>query len=386
MNYKKIKLRFLQLFVFIEFTIIFCFCKLFRIKNDEVWLISERGDEARDNGYAFYKYIKQTKKSIKVKYVISKKSNDVNKIAKEDIVYLRSIKHYILFITAGRLISTHIMGYSPEMRLFNKLDSKLYLRINGKRVFLQHGITKDNIFDASKFNIDLFICGAKPEYDFLLKTSGFSKDVLKYTGFPRYDNLKRNNKKFILIMPTWRTTLFYCNTIEEFKKSEYYKKWYYLLNNEELKEYLLNKNIKIIFYPHYELQSFAESFSINNDNIIIAKKEDYDVQELLNNCSMLVTDYSSVYFDIAYLRKPLIYYHFDYNEYRQSHYREGWFNYHNDGFGPVVVKNTDVVKKIINYCDNDFKVEPKYINRTKKVFTYSDQSNSERVYKEIVEM
>ena len=42
---------------------------------------------------------------------------------------------------------------------------------------------------------------------------------------------------------------------------------------------------------------------------------------------MLITDYSSIFFDFGYLNKPVIYSHFDYNEYRANHFRKGYFDY-----------------------------------------------------------
>ena len=56
-------------------------------------------------------------------------------------------------------------------------------------------------------------------------------------------------------------------------------------------------------------------------------------QKTLLKASLLVTDYSSIFFDFAYLRKPVIYAHFDYEEYRMNYYPKGYFNYEKDRFG-----------------------------------------------------
>jgi len=70
-------------------------------------------------------------------------------------------------------------------------------------------------------------------------------------------------------------------------------------------------------------------------NDVFEIKESCDYQELIKESSLLITDYSSIFFDFAYLKKPVIYTHFDYNEYRENHVPEGYFNYKNDGFGPI---------------------------------------------------
>ena len=53
------------------------------------------------------------------------------------------------------------------------------------------------------------------------------------------------------------------------------------------------------------------------------------------DCALLVTDYSSVFFDVAFLRKPVVYYQFDEEEFRKYHYQKGYFDFRRDGFGPV---------------------------------------------------
>ena len=115
-------------------------CLIKRIDNSEVWLISERGIDARDNGLYFYNYMKKHHPETKVKYVISKTSPDRKKIEESDIVNYGSKEHYVLFNTAGLLISAHIMGYSPDMSMFWRMDKKGLLRVKGKKIFLQHGI------------------------------------------------------------------------------------------------------------------------------------------------------------------------------------------------------------------------------------------------------
>ena len=64
---------------------------------------------------------------------------------------------------------------------------------------------------------------------------------------------------------------------------------------------------------------------------------------MLKESSMLITDYSSVFFDVAYMHKPIIYYQFDRDAFRQGHYQEGYFSY-DDGFGPVAFDTESLLK------------------------------------------
>ena len=229
---KKIKKMFICYLKYLYYSL---YCNFKNINNSDTWLISERGVDARDNAYHFYEYLKKNKKNIKVKYVIDLNSSDYKKIDQNDIVQYGSREHYILFKTAGKLISTHIMGYSPDMSLFWRLDKLNLIKLKGKKIMLQHGITYNNLefFDNKTSKLDLFICGAMPEYKYMLNNYGYSENEIKYTGFARFDNLNnKSTKNQILVMPTFRKWLNYVN---DFKKSDYYQKWNKLLNNKDSK-------------------------------------------------------------------------------------------------------------------------------------------------------
>ena len=72
--------------------------------------------------------------------------------------------------------------------------------------------------------------------------------------------------------------------------------------------------------------------------------------------SLLITDFSSIYFDFAYQKQPVIYYHFDYQQYRKEHYSEGYFNYERDGFGPIVYDLQSLVKNISSIVADGFNI------------------------------
>ena len=100
---------------------------------------------------------------------------------------------------------------------------------------------------------------------------------------------------------------------------------------------------------------------------------------------MLITDYSSIAFDFAYMNKPLIYYHFDYHEYRKKQHPEGYFKYENDGFGPIVETKENLCEYIDEIID-DFKNTEKYEKRAKQFFDLRDKNNCKRVYEKIKEL
>ena len=102
--------------------------------------------------------------------------------------------------------------------------------------------------------------------------------------------------------------------------------------------------------------------------------------------ALLITDYSSVAFDFAYMQKPLLYYQFDIEKVHAAHYQEGYFNYENDGFGKVCKTEETLVNEISNIIDSNFMLKEKYKVRTKNFFTLYDNHNCERNFNAIKEL
>lgn len=95
----------------------------------------------------------------------------------------------------------------------------------------------------------------------------------------------------------------------------------------------------------------------------------------------MITDYSSVFFDFAYMRKPVIFYQFDEKKFREKQYEEGFFDYHDTILGDWVASLSDVLdllEKHIKDKNND--VDETVIRR---FFPLWDDHNSERIYKAI---
>ena len=355
--------------------------KLFQKK--EIYLIGERKEQCQDNGYHLFKYVREKHKEDRFYYCITKDSNQLDRIKDLDnIVYYKSFKHYLYYVLSRKLVCAHIGSCTPDSAIVWKFEEKNIIKKN--RVFIQHGVTKEILPQLMypKVNLSAFVCGAKPEYEFVKDNFNFPDGVVKYLGLCRFDNLHDIQiKKQILIMPTWRQW-FGMNgnnemSEEEFLKSEYFIKFNELINSKEFDKCLRENSMMAIFYPHNEMQRYLHLFNTESKQVIVANKDNYDVQTLLKESTMLITDYSSVAFDFAYMKKTIVYYQFDKDKYNNNHYKKGYFDYERDGFG-VVVSDLDEVIKSINNIDN------KFVNRSNKFFKLYDRNNCERNYKEII--
>ncbi|MCH4889714.1 teichoic acid biosynthesis protein B [Acidaminobacter sp. JC074] len=358
----------------------------------EIWLIGERYDEARDNGMHLFKYIRLNHPEKKVYYVISDDSPDRPNVATYgQVIKYRSLKHYFYYCLCKKHVSTHLTGTAPDDKVTPLFIKKLTR--SRKFVSLQHGVTKDYmpLLTKDQAGLDLLVCSAYPEYVFVKEKFGYKDDEVRYLGMCRFDGLyNAKTRNQILLMPTFRMWFWghEKNHIEKkrqeiFLESHYYKTYQAFINNESLIDLLEKSQATLVFYPHYEIQGFIHLFSTPSDRIIIADKSSYDVQALLKSSKLLVTDYSSVFFDFSYMRKPLIFYQFDYEEYRRHHYSEGYFSYQNHGFGPVLTKESQVIPMLASMIEKDYKMEEVYLKRVDEFFKLSDQNNTERNYEAI---
>ena len=257
---RKFKKIFTQGWILIKFIFyrIYCAFSMKEEKKDEnCWLISEHGYDARDNGFFFFKYIRENHRNIDIKYVITLDSPDFDKIKKlgNYIVY-GSREHYKAFINSAFLISTHLSGCSPDVGLFFRLQRYGLLKLRGKNISIKHGITKDYLpfLNQKETNLSILVSAAKPEYDYFIKKNGFSQDVVKLTGFARFDNLVSDNyKKQILFMPTFRKYMHYMND-NEFINSDYYKYINSFINSSALIDLLEKNELHFILYLHNKFQ------------------------------------------------------------------------------------------------------------------------------------
>ena len=339
------------------------------------WVLHERGTDARDNGYFFYRYLKEKHPEQKIYYIIDKNSPDYDRV-KEDAVHFGSLKNYWVIATAQRIIATHVFVGLPGM------NSKLFALcgLNRKFFFLQHGVIQCDIppLYYNSTGIRLFICGAAPEYQYIEDKYGYPPGTVRYTGLARYDTLHNpRTKDQILIMPTYRI---YNRGKNHFLESEYYRQWNQILKDPRLAEYLEKSDLSVIFYPHYEVQKYLHLFQPGSNRIILADFANYDVQTLLKESRLLVTDYSSVFFDFAYMRKPVVYFQFDQDEFFSKHYNRGYFSYQKMGFGPVTVSAESTVDTMIQSAECDFLPTEAYRKRMEEFFPLYDQKNCERIF------
>ena len=384
----------------IKSLIIRLYTKISRLfKRKEIWLISDRVNRADDNGEHFFRYMIDNHPEKNIYFILSSSSIDYERIKKiGKVLDPNSIKYKLIFNNADVVASAHAENY-----IFNPLGrSGAYVRDQYyfKFIFLQHGITKDDLSPWLNINtkrIDMFVTACTKEYNSILEGNyNYGKDIVKLTGFSRFDNLLKMKKKTklknkIMFSLTWRSSLSVGINKEngeriynpEFKNSDYYKFINRVFNDKKLLKVLDEKGYKIRFIPHPNVMPQIKDFDLNDFIEIETKNINYQ-KEFCEN-KLLVTDYSSVFFDFAYLKKPVIYYQADRDSFYEGQvYQQGYFDYNKMAFGPCLTDHDEFIDNLIKIINNDCKIEKKYLNRIEKTFKFNDDKNCERIYNEIV--
>ena len=348
-------------------------------KDFNTWLVGERYDTAQDNGYAFYKYLRENT-NVNAYYTIESSAPDYEKIKSDShVLAFGSPEHFEIAFKAGVLLGTHdienLLPYKPARGFFNYEDTV--------KVFLQHGVLGRKRVEYHKkyydLPFDLFIVSSEPEkYDVVMRKLGYEDDDVAITGLARFDSLPRGNKtKDILLMPTWRDWI---NTDEAFMTSKYFHNYNSLIHNERLIKILEDNDVQLNFYPHYRAQSYFNDEILNpSSNINFIQLGTRTVQELLIDHSLLITDYSSVSFDFSLMNKPVIYYHFDARKFfRQGKLRPLFQTF----IGEIARSEDDLIDLIETQINLNFQSEQPDISG---IFTYQDHHNSERIYNSVIE-
>ena len=381
--------------------------------DKHIWIFIDLPYRADDNAFHLFKYVVETNDSgIEKYFAISKHDYDVNdveimankyrsssrlfKIRRllglgnpcdeyqkvVDIgfeVPYRSMRHRL-----NALFAEVIIASNPENKIIYPFWGNFpYLAglVRSKTVFLQHGVTKDDIssgFNKYDKNVDFITTVSEREKESFLESDyGYPEESIHVLGFPRFDALETlEDSREIIVMPTWRRH--YHNLEDDyFVKTTFFKAFNDLLNDEELLAFLESEGYSLVFKPHSNLNKFIHLFDRNDKVEFI----DDPYSEIFNHASLLVTDYSSVAFDFAYLEKPVLYYQYakDYHFDVDSAY----FKYDEMGFGPISTTHEEIKNEIIAMVLHGCEMDDEYKNRVKDFFKFRDRENSKRVYEAI---
>ena len=332
------------------------------VGNARIWLISDRPNLAGDNGEALFTYLAEHPiTGVQPVFVLAQDSPDFGRLsAIGPTVPFGTDEHAALQLVADKIISA-----SADETMIDRFARFRFLAKGVQRrcfVFLQHGVTQNDVsrwLNRYEKDIALFVCASVCERESILGNPayGYGPDQVVLTGFPRHDYLERQAadtqvQRKVLITPTWRQNLVMSqdpatgarHMSPAFEESAYFAFNRALLNSPELQDAVQQLDYQVSFLLHPAFAEAAELFDSPFADVLT----EYDYRREMCESAIMVTDYSSVAFDFALLRKPVLYAQFDADTFYLDHpWEPGYFDYGRDGFGPVTRTLDETVRTLI---------------------------------------
>jgi CDP-glycerol glycerophosphotransferase len=231
------------------------------------------------------------------------------------------------------------------------------------------------------------------EWDYMISPNPYTTDILRSafayegeiieSGYPRNDILYNassediekireslklpKDKKIILYAPTWRDDDYYDTASVKFNLQ---------LDLNRLKEEFQDEYI-VLLRLHYFI---ADNVDLSGCEDFAFNVSDYeDIAELYLISDLLITDYSSVFFDFANLRRPILFYTYDLEKY-ENVLRGFYIDINTEVPGPLLKNNDEVVEAISNIDSIEKEYKERYDEFYDRFCSIEDGNASQRIY------
>ncbi len=250
------------------------------------------------------------------------------------------------------------LGLDVESDFPTQSSIDRYVRKNARWDYLvvQGRFMRDKAYSCFKFDKKVLCCGY-PRTDKL-----FNKNPDKIQNLKKKLHLPPD-KKIILYTPTWRVK----------------NKFDMQLDLEKMRETLSDEYVLLIRLHHFS----SSGYTIPADDKFIFNFNSYGyVEDLYMLSDILITDYSSVMFDYALLGKPMLFFTYDLEDYREN-LRGIYVDIEKEAPGPLVFDTDGVINAIVN-IDSEMKKYRKKIEAFhQKYLTYENPDSCQKIVSKV---
>lgn len=342
------------------------FYKFIPVDKKMVMFISFHGRGYTDNPKAIYEQMRKDERFKDFTFVWAiKKSNmkDVH-IEGAKIVSYRGIQ-YFYYLSKAKfwVINVKMPDY------IKKKSNQVYLQTwHGtplKRLARDIQVNKDATFYRTEMTYEDMVKSYDDDvrkYNYMISPNkfctevfqssfGINKERLIETGYPRNDFITNaskedvlkikekynipTDKKIILYAPTWRDNS-YVAAGYTFELKADFSKWKEVLGDDYV----------VVFKPHYNIINKYEGETL--DGFLVNIAAEAEINELYVISDILITDYSSVFFDYAVLNRPIYFYMYDFEDYRDQ-LRGFYLDVHTELPGKIYEEEDGMLEAIANH-------------------------------------
>lgn len=353
--------------------IIFSF---FAIKHNRIMFETGTG-EVKDHPKAFYDYIKDNGiTDFEFKWAV-KKGNDVSGIERNEIVYKRTLGYYYYLMTSKYWIRTHSVD-----NIVAKRKEQIYIQ-------LWHGpgaIKKEGYDIKGRLENNGETMPHAKEWDYYIATDLVSQSYIKTAlnlkiprlllGSCRSDvlvNMDKNmyctirkklgikpEEKAVLYAPTFRENDFNLEKVEL-----------------KIKKLCQMDGVRVILRVHPEVKNKMDITEY--DESVIDGNKCADIYDLYMAADIMITDYSSVSIEYSLLKRPILYYMYDLEEYMEE--RDFYYDYLEHLSGPIVKTEEELIDAVKNIDEVQKKYAEQYEDYLQRYNAKNDGHVCERFYK-----
>ncbi|MBD8070553.1 CDP-glycerol glycerophosphotransferase family protein [Bacillus sp. PS06] len=348
---------FLKQIVVSVYQLTFRLAGLLPVKRNMIIFESFLGKQYSDNPRAIYEYLKQNHPEYELCWSVDKRNkqrfddHQINYVERFTIKWLFKLARAEFWVSNSRLPlwipkpkhTTYIQTWhgTPLKKLaLDMKDVHMHGTVTDqyKKEFVQEASKWDYLISPNAYSTEIF------------KRAFHFKGTIIESGYPRNDYLISHNnietintikegcslpldKKIILYAPTWRDDQFYGSGKYKFQLQ---------LDLKKLKEEF-GQDYVIILRMHYLV---AENIDLDEYKGFALDYSHYeDIRDLYVISDLLVTDYSSVFFDYAILKRPIIFFTYDIESYRDK-LRGFYFDFEKESPGPLVRTTKELIDQI----------------------------------------
>ncbi|WP_106496186.1 CDP-glycerol glycerophosphotransferase family protein [Lentibacillus sp. Marseille-P4043] len=349
---------------------------------------SFHGKQYSDNPRAIFEYMKEAKPDYQL--IWSADRRHLNNFNDKDVVYVRRFSvRWLLLMTRAKYWVTNARlplwipkpGHTTYLQTWHGTPLKR-LAVDMEEVHMPGTNTEKYKQNFAK---------ESSKWDYLVSPNAYSSKIFKRafqfsqtmveSGYPRNDYLYNGNnpqmihqlkqtmgipddKKVILYAPTWRDNNFY-------GKGRY--KFDLELDLAALQEQFGDTHV-IVLRKHYLV---AENLDISAYKGFVYDFSKYDdIRDLYLISDLLITDYSSVFFDYANLRRPMMFFVYDIDDYRDN-LRGFYFDFEQKAPGPLVKTTEEIIAEIAKLEENGFQPSANY-DKFYERFCYLEDGNASK--------
>lgn len=314
------------------------------------------------------------------------------KLPYEGIIVKRFTRQYAYYLG----ISKYFVFNIRQPLWFRKREEQIFLETWHGTPLKRLAFDQEEVTAASPTYKAQFY-RQKQEWDYLIAPNKFSSDIFKScfmydgnmleTGYPRNDllsavdrdeiaiRLKKKlgiplDKKTILYAPTWRDDEYYGNGKYKFKLK---------LDLNLLKEQL-GEDYVVLLRTHHYIADALDITGLENFAYNLSKYD--DITEIYLISDVCITDYSSVFFDYANLKRPILFYTYDLDKYRDV-LRGFYIDMETELPGPLVYTSEEVIDKIKNIDVLNKDYHHRYEQFYKRFCLWEDGNAARRVVEEV---